>query len=80
VDAAVRALSTATFEDIVGDERLRVATADGAYGNPRAPWLDQFFTGHTRAWHLAFLNVHLTEHLIGEALAVRGQLGFPLGL
>lgn len=78
--SAVQTMSTDVLEQMVGDERLKAATADGACSNPRAPWLAPFFTGHTGAWHLAFVNVHLVEHLIGEALAVRGQLGLSLGL
>jgi hypothetical protein len=76
----VRSLPDAAFEESIEDIRLQLGAADGAHANPRAPWLDTFFAGHTVAWHLAFLNVHLAEHLVGEALAVRGQLGIPLGL
>jgi DinB superfamily len=70
-------------EDLTGtvdNTRLSGASADGAWDNPRAAWLNQFFEGHSVAWHLAFLNVHLSEHVIGEALAVRSQLGVSLGL
>jgi len=42
-------MSADVLERVVSDERLKVATADGAYSNPRAPWLAQFFTGHTGA-------------------------------
>src|SRR5688572_26367509 len=69
----IGSLPDVELEDVVDDARLRVAGVDGAYANPRAPWLDAFFAGRTVAWHLAFLNVHLAEHLVGEALAVRGQ-------
>lgn len=78
--AVVRALSADALAEVIDTDRLRASTPDAAHGNPRAPWLDQFFADHTVAWHLAFLNLHLSEHLLGEALAVRGQLGFPLGL
>ena len=53
----------------VDNVRLSGASADGAWDNPRAAWLNQFFEGHSVVWHLAFLNVHLNEHAIGEALA-----------
>jgi hypothetical protein len=76
----VQTLTPAAMSDEVDHIRLQAAAVDGAYANPRAAWLDGFFAGHDVAWHLAFLNVHLAEHLLGEALAVRGQLGVPLGL
>lgn len=78
--AAVEALAVDSFDELVESDRLRMAIPDAAYANARSPWLDEFFAGHTVAWHLAFLNVHLSEHLVGEALSVRGQLGFALGL
>jgi hypothetical protein len=76
----VGSLPDGALEDTVDDTRLRAAAADGAHLNSRAAWLDAFFAGRTVAWHLSSLNVHLAEHLVGEALAVRGQLGIPLGL
>ena len=74
------ALCPEQLGEIVNAARLAASVADGAHANARAPWLDQFFAGRTRAWFLAFLTVHNAEHLIGEALCLRGQAGVPLGL
>jgi hypothetical protein len=76
----VAALAPEELPEVVEETRLAGAEADGAHANEQAPWLDQFFSGRTKAWHLAFVNVHNVEHLIGQALAVRAQAGFPLGL
>ena len=78
--AVVRSLDSVKWGEVIDETRLRRATADGAVGNARAAWLDQFFAQRTTAWLLAFLNVHNAEHIIGEALSVRGQAGVPLGL
>ena len=78
--AVVRSLGPEQWDEVIDEARLRRAAADGAVANARAPWLDQFFAGRTTAWLLAFLNVHNAEHIIGEALAARGQAGIPLGL
>jgi hypothetical protein len=76
----VASLKDPDWDAVVDESRLRTAAPDGAAGNTRAPWLDQFFANRTNAWMLGFLNVHNAEHLIGEALCVRSQAGIPLGL
>jgi hypothetical protein len=78
--AAVKGMTDSDLERPVGVGRLEQGAPDGAYHNSRAPWMDEFWAGHDVAWFLSFLNVHSTEHTIGEALAVRGQMGVPLGL
>ena len=77
---AVMALDAAALDDVVADDRLAAGQPDGAYRNEHAAWMDEFWSGHTISWFLAFLNLHAAEHLLGEALAVRGQLGIPIGL
>jgi hypothetical protein len=76
----VGALTATDLDTEITVERLAAAAPDGAYHNPQAAWMDEFWTGHPIAWFLAFLNLHTAEHLLGEALAVRSQLGIPLGL
>jgi len=76
----VSELTGAELEAEIPVERLARAAADGAYRNPKAAWMDEFWSGHRVSWFLAFLNLHAAEHLLGEALAVRSQLGIPLGL
>lgn len=68
------------LDEVVNEEVLRLAAPDGAFGNERAPVLDSFFSGRTKAWFLALVNLHNSEHSIGEALCVRSQTGIPLGL
>ena len=70
----------AELGEAVPVDRFEVAAADGAFRNERARWMDEFWTGHTVSWFLAFLNLHAAEHLLGEALVVRSRLGIPLGL
>lgn len=71
---------TDQFDAVVDEQALRLAAPDGAFGNERAPALDSFFSGRTKAWFLALVNLHNSEHSIGEALCVRSQAGIPLGL
>jgi hypothetical protein len=78
--AAVSQLSDADLDRQVPVERLATAVPDGAFGNERAIWMDEFWSGHRVSWFLAFLNLHGAEHLLGEALVVRSQIGIPLGL
>lgn len=68
------------LEEVVDEEVLRLAAPDGAFGNERVPALDSFFSDRTKAWFLALLNLHNSEHSIGEALCVRSQAGIPLGV
>jgi hypothetical protein len=78
--AAVDRLTDGDLRRPIGIDRLELAVPDGAYRNQRAQWMDEFWAGYDVAWFLAFLNLHTTEHAVGEVLAVRGQLGLPLGL
>jgi hypothetical protein len=78
--AAVSGLSDADLGRELPLERLAVGLPDGAFGNERAMWMDEFWSGHPVSWFLAFLNLHGAEHLFGEALVVRSQIGIPLGL
>ena len=77
---SVAALDPAALERIVPIERLAAGQPDGAFHNDQAAWMDDFWSGHPTSWFLAFLNLHAAEHLLGEALVVRSQLGSPLGL
>ena len=78
--SAIAVLDDGSFEEVVGDDRLVVGRPDGAFRNEKAAWMDDFWSGHPVSWFLAFLNLHAAEHLLGEALVVRSQLGLPLGL
>jgi hypothetical protein len=78
--AAVSRLSDADLGRQVPVERLAAGLPDGAFGNERAIWMDEFWSGHPVSWFLSFLNLHGAEHLFGEALVVRSQIGIPLGL
>ena len=73
-------LPPSRLDEVVDAETLGRARRDGASANARAPWLDSFFANRSRRFLISFLNLHNAEHMIGEALAVRGQGGFPLGL
>jgi DinB superfamily len=73
-------LADTVLGDTVAVEQLEVGAVDGAFHNERAGWMDQFWADHTVSWFLAFLNLHAAEHLLGEALVTRSQLGIPLGL
>jgi hypothetical protein len=64
----------------VDEMRLYDTFANGAIGNERARWVEQFYSGRTKAWFLSFINWHHAEHLFGEALSVRSQAGIALGL
>jgi DinB superfamily len=77
---AIRDLDPGDLQATISRDRLAVGAPDGAYHNGRAAWMDDFWADHTVSWFLAFLNLHAAEHLLGEALVVRSQLGIPLGL
>jgi hypothetical protein len=77
---AVLALDDAALDQVIGDDRLAEGEPDGTFHNEDAAWMDSFWSGHTVSWFLSFLNLHAAEHLLGEALVVRSQLGVPLGL
>ncbi len=78
--SAIAVLDDGSFEEVVGCDRLVAGQPDGAFRNEQAAWMDDFWSGHRASWFLAFLNLHAAEHLLGEALVVRSQLGLPLGL
>jgi DinB family protein len=75
----VRDLTDDDLHRVVADERRVTTEADGTYRNPRAPWLDSFLAHKTIGWYLMFLPIHMSEHLVGEALSVRGQIGRSAG-
>jgi hypothetical protein len=77
---AVSALTPASLDEHVDALFLQQIMADGLMGNERAHWLEQFLADHTMAWYLSYIVWHHAEHLFGEALCVRSQAGFPLGL
>ena len=66
------------------DERVEAldvnrAVAAGAFG-PHAGWVEKFWQGVTKANRLgATALTHNAMHL-GEAVAIRGQLGVPVGM
>lgn len=76
----VARLTVADLDDTVGESTLRLAVPDGAYDNDRAPYLNGLYENRTKAWYLSLTNIHNSEHSVGEALCVRSQGGFALGL
>jgi DinB family protein len=78
--SVLRDLTADALQEVIAEDRLNSIVADGAHHNPRAPWLDDFFANHTVSWYLSLLNLHLGQHLFGEASSVRRLMGFPVGL
>jgi len=78
--AVAMALDPQTFDDPVDAERLHRHFADGILGSERAAWVEQLFSNRTNGWLLSFVNIHLVEQMIGEALCVRSLGGVGLGL
>ncbi len=77
---AVQHLSPERLDEPVGEAQLRRVFDEGLIGSEGARWLEQWLANRTRAWCLSLIILHRAEHLLGEALSVRGQAGFPLGL
>jgi len=77
---AVQLLNPETLRDVVTTARLRPAFDGGMIGSERARWVEGWPANHTTSWFLTFLILHRAEHLLGEALSVRGQGGFSPGL
>jgi hypothetical protein len=77
--AVAQALDPLTLDEPVDAERLRRHFADGILGSERATWVEQFFANRTNAWLLSLVNIHLAEHLLGEASCVRSLGGVGLG-
>lgn len=73
-------LSSAALDEIVEDEIRMASAPDGLYDNPTAMYLNDLLKDKTRAWYISFLPIHASEHLVGEALSVRGQLGLSAGI
>jgi len=78
--AVALALDPQTLDDPVDAERLHRHFADGILGSERAAWVEQLFSNRTNGWLLSFVNIHLVEQMIGEALCVRSLGGIGLGL
>src|SRR5262245_40583992 len=64
----------------VDADRLQRHFADGILGSERARRAEQFFANRTNGWLLSFVNIHLVEQMVGEALCVRSLGGIGLGL
>jgi hypothetical protein len=75
----VAALRVGAWNEIVTPGDVQRATAAGAFG-PHAGWVPKFWQGVTRANRLGATAItHNAMHL-GEAVAIRGQLGVPVGM
>jgi DinB superfamily len=74
------ALDPQMLEAPVDADRLQRHFADGILGSERARWVEQFFANRTNGWLLSFVNIHLVEQMVGEALCVRSLGGIGLGL
>lgn len=77
---AFSGLGEAALDSIVEDDLRIAAKPDGLYDNPTAMYLNDLLKNRTRAWYIQFLPVHASEHIVGEALSVRGQLGRSAGI
>jgi len=72
-------LRVGAWEEIVTPLDVNRAVVADAFG-PRAGWVEKFWQGATRANRLgATALTHNAMHL-GEAAAIRGQLGAPVGM
>lgn len=76
---AVTALPAASWAETVSVADVGRATAAGAFG-PNAAWVAKMWPGVTRANRLGATAIaHNAMHL-GEAVAIRGQLGLGVGM
>jgi hypothetical protein len=55
------------------------AVAAGAFG-PNAAWVEKLWTGVTKANRLGAAAITHTAMHLGEAAAIRGLLGAPVGM
>jgi DinB superfamily len=75
----VSALRAGAWDEVVGPADVQRASKAGAFG-PNAGWVEKFWQGVTRANRLgATALTHNAMHL-GEAAAIRSQLGAPVGM
>ena len=73
------ALPAAAWQEIVGPADIERVVAQGAFG-PTAGWVAGAWQGQSRAVRLGATAItHNAMHL-GEAVTIRGQAGFPVGL
>jgi hypothetical protein len=72
-------LRVGAWDEIVTPLDVNRAVAAGAFG-PNAAWVEKFWQGVTRANRLGATAItHNAMHL-GEAAAIRGLLGAPVGM
>jgi hypothetical protein len=75
----VTALRVGAWDEIVTPLDVNRAVAAGAFG-PHAAWVEKLWQGASRANRLGATAIaHNAMHL-GEAVAIRGQLGAPVGM
>jgi len=75
----VAKLRVGAWDELVTPADVHRAVAAGAFG-PHAAWVEKLWQGVTRANRLGATGIaHNAMHL-GEAVAIRGQLGAPVGL
>ena len=72
-------LRVGAWDEVVTPLDVNRAVAAGAFG-PHAGWVEKFWQGVTKANRLGATAItHNAMHL-GEAAAIRGQLGAPVGM
>jgi len=72
-------LRVGAWDEVVTPLDVNRAVAAGAFG-PHAGWVEKFWQGVTKANRLGATGItHNAMHL-GEAAAIRGQLGAPVGM
>jgi DinB family protein len=72
-------LRVGAWDEIVTPLDVNRAVAAGAFG-PHAGWVEKFWQGASRASRLGATALTHTAMHLGEAAAIRGLLGAPVGL
>jgi hypothetical protein len=75
----VAELPAAAWKDVVGQADIARAAAAGAFG-PNAGWIERAWQGVNRASRLGATGISHPAMHPGDAIAIRGQLGLPVGM
>ena len=73
------ALPAAAWQEIVSPADVERAVSQGAFG-PTAGWVGAAWQGQSRATRLGATAIAHTAMHLGEAVTIRGQAGFHVGL
>ena len=74
--AVVKSLRPEDLDEVVDPAHLRRVLFDEQVLGPKAGWVEEFYTGKSRAWFLAHLGLTHNYTHTGEGFLVRGLLGF----